>query len=49
MRDRLMSDYEVTLVNDNSTSLLPGLSCGVADIITVFVSLLLDGDPPATY
>jgi hypothetical protein len=48
MHDRLMSDYEVTLVNDNSMLLQSDVSCGVANIIVVSV-LLLDRDPMSAY
>jgi hypothetical protein len=49
MHDRLMSDYEVTLVNDNSMLLQSDVSCGVANIIVVSVLLLLDRDPTLAY
>jgi hypothetical protein len=49
MHDRLMSDYEVTLVNDNSMLLQSDISCSVANIIIVSVLLLLDRDPTLAY
>jgi hypothetical protein len=49
MHDRLMSDYEVTLVNDNSMLLQSDISCSVANNIVVSALLLLDRDPTLAY